>query len=282
MKSNRNTYMKKTLFWSWTILLVLGILSGVCGGLRGYNSPLVLSEMYSLSKTVYLTDERTDSLTLDLQYAYPLSLPASDSVEQAIRADIQAQLFGEAFRTMRPELVVEAYSALRHTEYLQTNLPLSQEWDASPKAKKGDHGSVFCEDFSLVSGIFGLSHHILSYGEDCYTYTGGAHGYGYTFIFNYSLLTGALVHEEDLFVDDYFEPLHHLLVEALIHQTENVDTERELRAMGFSIEDIVPNDNFYVTEDGLVYVYNPYDIASYAMGRIDIYLSRSAIEKYLR
>lgn len=282
MKSNRNTYMKKTLFWSWAVLLVLGLLSGICGGLRGYNSPLVLSETYSLSKTIYLTDERTDSLMLDLQYAYPLSLPAMDSVEQAIRADIQAQLFGEAFRTMRPELVVDAYAALRHTEYLQTNLPLVQEWDADPKLQKGGHGPAFCEEFTLVSGVYGLSHHILSYGEDCYTYTGGAHGYGYTLLFNYSLLTGALLHEDDLFVDDYFEPLHHLLVESLIHQTDNVDTERELRAMGFSVEDIVPNDNFFVTEDGLVYVYNPYDIAPYAMGSISIHLSYSSIEKYLR
>lgn len=274
--------MKKTLFWSWTVLLVLGLLSGVCGGVRGYQSPLVLVETYSLNKTVYLTDAHTDSLSLDLQFDVPLSLPASDSVEQAIRADIQAQLFGEAFRSLRPETAIEAYSALRHTEYLQTNLPVSQEWDDNPRNRKMGHGCMFCEEYTLAASVYGLSHHILSYGEECYSFTGGAHGYGYTLIFNYSLLTGALVHEEDLFVDDYFEPLHRLLVEALIHQTENVESERALRAMGFSVEDIVPNDNFYVTEDGLVYIYNPYDIAPYAMGRIDIHLSRTSLEPYLR
>ncbi len=274
--------MKKTLFCSWTVLIVLGLSAAICGALRGYDSPLVSTETYCLSKTVYLTNDRTDSLKLAFQYDYPLALPTADSAAHAIRADIQAQLFGEAFRSMRPELVLEAYAALRHTEYLQNNLPLMLEWDANPRAQKDDHGAMFCEDYAFVSGVYGLSHHILSYGEECYAYTGGAHGNSYTLIFNYSLLTGAPIHEEDIFVDDYFEPLHHLLVEALIYQTENADTERALRKLGFSVEDIVPNDNFYVTEDGFVFVFNPYDIAPYAMGRIDIFLSYDKIDKYLR
>lgn len=52
-----------------------------------------------------------------------------------------------------------------------------------------------------------------------------------------------------------------MLVEALIHQTENADTERELRKLGYSVEDIVPNDNFFVSEEGITYVYMPYEIA---------------------
>ena len=73
-----------------------------------------------------------------------------------------------------------------------------------------------------------------------------------------------------------------MLVEALIHQTENADTERELRKLGYSVEDIVPNDNFFVSEEGITYVYMPYEIAPYALGRTDIFLPWSVLNSILK
>ena len=88
--------------------------------------------------------------------------------------------------------------------------------------------------------------------------------------------------EQDLFTYDYYEPLKSLLLEALIAQTDEAETRKDLRRLGYSVADVVPNENFYVTDEGITYVYNPYEIAPYAMGCIQISLSWDSIRHLLR
>ena len=115
-----------------------------------------------------------------------------------------------------------------------------------------------------------------------YEYTGGAHGNRYLLIQNYDLETGDMVNEQDLFIDDYYEPLKTLLLNALIAQTDNAESKRDLRRMGYSVADVVPNENFYVTQEGITYVYNPYEIAPYAMGCIEIFLPWETVRPLIR
>ena len=249
--------MNKSLFRSWAVILLVGAAFCIDGVIRGLDTAPVVTKTYTLQKTVYLTPEKNDSLYLDLQYAYPTAISAHDSVLQSIQTQIKTELFGEAFADMRPDHALSAYAALNHTQYIQDNQPLADEW--------GDK-----------------EHGFLSYSLSKYSYTGGAHGMSICLVKNYSLATGQSVHEEDLFIDDYFEPLCGMLVEALIHQIENADTERELRKLGYSVEDIVPNDNFFVSEEGITYVYMPYEIAPYALGRTDIFLPWSVLNSILK
>ncbi len=268
--------MNKSIFRSWAVILLVGAAFCADGVVCGLDTQSVVTETYTLQKTIYLTSEKRDSLYLDLQYAYPIAMPAPDSVLQAIQTHIKTELFGEAFADMQPDHALSAYAALNHTQYIQNNQPLAEEWGNK------DRGSAFCEELIIHATPAGMARGILSYGEDIYSYTGGAHGMSICLLKNYSLATGQPVYEEDLFADDYFEPLCSLLVEALIHQTENADSERELRKLGYSIEDIVPNDNFFVSEEGITYVYMPYEIAPYAIGRTDIFLPWSVLTTVLK
>ncbi|MGM9810160.1 MAG: RsiV family protein [Paludibacteraceae bacterium] len=121
-----------------------------------------------------------------------------------------------------------------------------------------------------------------SYAIDVYEYNGGAHGNRYLLIQNYNLQTGDAVSEQELFIDDYYEPLKALLLEALIAQTDEAETKKDLRRLGYSVADVVPNENFYVTSEGITYVYNPYEIAPYAMGCIQISLPWDSVHHLLR
>lgn len=268
--------MNKSLLRSWAVILLVGAAFCIDGLVHGLDTAPVVTKIYLLQKTVYLTPERRDSLYLDLQYAYPVAIPAHDSVLLSIQTQIKTELFGEAFADMQPDNALSAYAALNHTQYIQDNRHLAEEWGDK------NHGSAFCEELIINAAPAGMARGILSYAEDIYSYTGGAHGMSICLLKNYSLATGQPVHEEDLFIDDYFEPLCGMLVDALIHQTENADTERELRKLGYSIEDIVPNDNFFVSEEGITYVYMPYEIAPYALGRTDIFLPWSVLGSVLK
>ena len=43
-----------------------------------------------------------------------------------------------------------------------------------------------------------------------------------------------------------------------------------------------PNGNFYVSEEGITWVYNPYEIAAYASGVIELPISWETLKPFLQ
>lgn len=273
--------MRTDIIYSWITILILGLFAGVIGLVRQAAAPVVICKQYHFDKVVYLTQDRQDSLSMSFDYTVPhYSIANENAPYQQLARTVCAAVLGDAFVDMKPQQALEAYAALKHTEYIQNNLPLMQEWEMdNPDQPHG--ATMFNQELIINASPFSTGHGIWSYGIDIYEYTGGAHGNNYLIIQNYDLSAQGLVTEEDLFRPDYFEPLHKLLVSALIEQTEEASTEQELKKLGYSIEDIVPNDNFSVSAEGITYVYNPYEIAPYAMGRTHIFLPWDTIQNLL-
>lgn len=46
----------------------------------------------------------------------------------------------------------------------------------------------------------------------------------------------------------------------------------------FTIEDIAPNNNFWLNDEGIHYSYNQYEIAPYSMGVIDVVVPYTELE----
>ena len=271
--------MRKDIVYSWIAILATGLLAGVVGLIGQIHAPAVVCKHYRFDKVVYLTPERQDSLVMSFDYTVPCALSHGAAPYCKLARAICSTVLGDAFVDMKPQQALEAYAALKHTEYVQENLPLMQEWEMDNPDSK--HGVMFCQEMLFHAAPISAGRGIWSYGIDIYEYTGGAHGNNYLLIQNYDLDTEERITEEDLFQEGYFEPLHTLLVSTLIAQTEEASTERELKKMGYSIEDIVPNDNFFVSADGITYVYNAYEIAPYAMGRTYIFLGWDSIQGLL-
>ena len=249
--------------------------------------PQVLCKEYAFEKVAYLEDGQESNLTFSIRYAYPVAVNASDEVLAKLQRAVCQMVLGDAFLDMRPQQAIEAYAAMKHNEYIQNNLPLLQEW-AIDHEDESLGKTLFNEELIISAAPIGnglpLTNipSLWSYAMDVYEYTGGAHGNRYLLIQNYDLQTGDAVSEQDLFTDDYYEPLKSLLLEALIAQTDEAETKKDLRRLGYSVDDVVPNENFYVTAEGITYVYNPYEIAPYAMGCIQISLPWDAARHLMR
>ena len=123
---------------------------------------------------------------------------------------------------------------------------------------------------------------LISYTVSFSTYTGGAHGAA---AFNNHVLnleTGDLITESDLFVANYQDLLAEMLVDALVKDFE-VEAPKDLENIGFfSVEEIFPNGNFLVTEHGLTYTFNQYEIAAYVVGPINVLLPYDELEIILK
>ncbi|MGN0235737.1 MAG: RsiV family protein [Paludibacteraceae bacterium] len=299
--------MRKDVTYSWLAILLVGMVAALCGAVQRLTMPQVLCKEYTFEKTAYLVDGQENNLSFSIRYAYPVAVNAGISLSADTQAsDVLAKLqravcqtvLGDAFLDMRPQQAIEAYAAMKHTEYIQNNLPLLQEWaidhedeplgetlfneelviSAAPIGNLTDNSQPSTPNPQLSTPTASL----WSYAIDVYEYSGGAHGNHYLLIQNYDLQTGAAVNESEFFADDYYEPLQRLLLDALIAQTDNADSKKDLRRLGYSVADVVPNENFYVTSEGITYVYNPYEIAPYAMGCIRIFLPWDSVRHLLR
>ena len=111
---------------------------------------------------------------------------------------------------------------------------------------------------------------LLSYAVEYSDYEGGAHGSYRVLYTNIDLNRLNTISEEDLFVPDYFKPLTDIILHRLMDQYNAITPDALLLNGFFTIEDIVPNNNFWINDEGLHYSYNQYEIAPYAMGVIDV------------
>lgn len=279
--------MRKDILYSWLTIVLVGLIAALCSTLQRIAMPHVVCKEYSFDKVAYLSEGQESSLTFSIRYAYPVAVNAPEEVLSKLQRAVCQMVLGEAFLDMRPQQAIEAYAALKHTEYIQNNLPLLQEWAID---HEDEPLCETCFNEELIISAAPMTDHLpesadrflWSYAMDVYEYTGGAHGNRYLLIQNYDLETGDMVNEQDLFIDDYYEPLKTLLLNALIAQTDNAESKRDLRRMGYSVADVVPNENFYVTQEGITYVYNPYEIAPYAMGCIEIFLPWETVRPLIR
>lgn len=122
---------------------------------------------------------------------------------------------------------------------------------------------------------------ILSIEFFAYYYTGGAHG-GYGSIYrNIDLKTGKTISLDDILKTGYKDELSEILTKSLRKQY-GMNEKDILADNGFFVEKIDPSSNYYLTNKGIGFVYNPYEIASFANGTIDIFVPFSEIANIVK
>ena len=109
------------------------------------------------------------------------------------------------------------------------------------------------------------------------SYTGGAHGMRTTEYHNYWTKGGYELSLGDLFPEEQLPRLTERIKAKLSEQYGAADDE-ELAQRGFFPETIAPTENFEVTPEGIVFHYNPYDIACYAIGEVDVPFTKEELK----
>ncbi len=110
-------------------------------------------------------------------------------------------------------------------------------------------------------------HGILSLGIHCFSFTGGAHPSHGPLFFNFDLYSGDTLTLDDIFSEHAMTELN-LMGEDKFRAMYSIPLEESINDQGFWFEDdrFSLNNNFYLTPEGLYFLYNPYEIACYANG----------------
>lgn len=101
---------------------------------------------------------------------------------------------------------------------------------------------------------------IFSYSVRTYTYTGGAHGNSNNCVASIDLQTRSNISLETLFNAAALEEVRLMIVDCLNDNYQLLDEEFDV------------TENFYLSDKGVTFVYDPFEIAAYSYGEIAVTL----------
>lgn len=268
---------KKILLLTISILLVIFIAAYLF--FKPTSPDNVQTELRSITDKQFLTEDTTrGALSIELSIEVPVAYTKS-SILDKIKSGIYLQLVGEQYLTMPEDTILPSFVAALKTEYLNNNAFVAD------KISKTDflvlNNSFYMEGFSLLN-----DEHIFSYGILRDVDFGGNHPTRTRFFFNYNLKNGEQITEDDIFVPGYEEELTALLraeVQRLSKENKDMPTIDSYENTSYTIEAIRPNGNFYINDEGICFVFNPYEIAplSYAY-EIEVMLSYQQLKTLMQ
>lgn len=124
---------------------------------------------------------------------------------------------------------------------------------------------------------------ILSFIHESYIYTGGAHGISGTLFYNVSKTSGHLLTITDI-IRPGEEAKLTAVAEQLFRRERNIPDHQSLTQAGYWFDNDIfyLPENFSIRNDGLFFLYNPYEIASYADGQVELFVPYSQIVSLLK
>ena len=236
-----------------------------------------------------LVEEMEDSPTCHYKASFISLKPASaqDTVAHAINAVLQGLVYGVQNVSALPGEAYGKASEAYVADYRENLLPA---YEMALKEEDDMTRTAYLYNYEYeVNTVLTLScDSIYNYEINSYVYTGGAHPNTYVNWANISARTGHLLELEEVFKQDAEEQLRAVLAEHLVPEIagrlemENLKTFDDLVASGVLFEPVLPlPQNFLITDEGIRFVYNRYEIAPYALGEIELMVPYEELEDLL-
>lgn len=121
---------------------------------------------------------------------------------------------------------------------------------------------------------------LLSLGFFTYSYSGGAHGMNTTTGASYDLRTGRRLRYDDIFRPAAQAQLPGLLAQAVRPLVDLKPGEPLDKAL--FVKQMPVTRNVFLTAGGVEFIYQPYEIASYAQGEVRVFLPLAQVRPLLR
>jgi Protein of unknown function (DUF3298) len=174
-------------------------------------------------------------------------------------------------------------AALAQTPAARRNLNAGAKLFSDSYQQMGEEGRMFggCWDLQITCDSVFTSAAILTVRQETYVYSGGAHPNTHVTFQSFSRQTGHALQLTEV-VSDTTALLK--LVEQAFRKEQQIRPEQNLEEAGYFLRDgqfFLP-ETFGIGRDGLIFLYNPYEIAAYAVGPISVTVPYDRLKKILR
>lgn len=261
-----------------SVLLMLSFMMGSCKKENKLTENDLKFAEFKLDTVCHLfNDTAKPGCKFQLSMQYPSASEDKNLLKDIQRIFIESY-FGAQYKTEQPEVAARSYMKAYIADYQQLekdsamfNQAIEEGWGLA---------SFNYEEISSCEFTFNKNGFV-SYAINMYSYTGGAHGMNGTSNHVIDLSTKSLLTLTDLFPENVYQEVGSLIIKQIARDRNFTDPAQLNEDGFFSIEDVVPTDNFRIDEKGITWIYNPYEIAVYATGQISVTLDWALIKPYL-
>ena len=272
--------MKTQLCQKLVVLFLISVFVSGCNiGTKKTTDNDVTFDSISVDKTYHLLENpENPNCNLQINFTYPAKYDNKDILKK-IQQQFVYSYFGDGYENLSPEEATAKYTE----DYLNNYKDLEDEYKAEvAKADETPVGAWFSYFEMSSDDIAYNKNDILRYTVNFENYTGGAHG-AHSFTNHViDMKTGNLIKEDDIFIEGFQEDLAQILIDRIAKQN-TVENPKELENIGFfSIDEIFPNGNFLIDDNGITYTFNEYEIAAYVVGATNVHLPYEEIQYLLK
>lgn len=272
--------MKTQLCQKLVVFFLISVFVSGCNiGTKKTTDNDVTFDSISVDKTYHLLENpENPNCNLQINFIYPAKYDNKDILKK-IQQQFVYSYFGDGYENLSPEEATAKYTE----DYLNNYKDLEDEYKAEvAKADETPVGAWFSYFEMSSNDIAYNKNDILSYTVNFENYTGGAHG-AHSFTNHViDMKTGNPIKEDDIFIEGFQEDLAQILIDRIAKQN-TVENPKELENIGFfSIDEIFPNGNFLIDDNGITYTFNEYEIAAYVVGATNVHLPYEEIQYLLK
>jgi len=219
---------------------------------------------YQYSQKVHLFDnDNYPSFNIDLHISLPSDSIAYDELYQVMANSY----FNSSYQVKSsPQKNLENFSQSFIEEY--------KGFEEDFIADSTDFGASYNWQMITKNKIIYTNDKILSFAVESFFYSGGAHGNTIKTTYVFDFENKKIIHSNELFKPESCTAIIDLQKTALLKDKRNTEL--------IDLEGLHCENNFYLTKDGIYFHYDQYEIASYAEGPIDIFISVEEIKPYLQ
>lgn len=262
--------MRRFVLYSFSVTLLLFFLLSC-------QSKEMETKIIDYSNTYYLTSDTTlGGFSFQAEAEIPAKFHDKEVLGN-VKKQIIAKIFGEIYNTYPTDSILPKYANLLYLEYKKSN-----ETYLANISEVKDSRTILENEIQIQGVAMYLDDKILSYSYERYAFMGGGDGKSSRFLYNFDLTNSHLITENDLFSDNYAPSLTQLIKQQIVEDNAEMESVADLNDFHFFEDRIKPNNNFYITAEGIVYVYNPYDIAPYDTGQTSVLLTFEKLKPILK
>lgn len=217
----------------------------------------------SLEKKIFLDGDSTKGgIKLSFEFNYPSKI-GNDSLLTIIQSQFATAFAGDEYKNLTPQNAFDTLTKRSAQESIDiAKLAIKDQSDLSDYYK------------NVITSVFDTTDMTITARTETDEYMGGAHGSQYIAYYNIDTRNGSVIKENKLFKSGTRDKLTQYIKEEL---TKALNTQGDPITL-LEPDAIVPSDNFYFNNLGIVYVYNSYEVAPYSDGLVEVTLPYAKIK----
>jgi hypothetical protein len=237
---------------------------------------VVLFDTIQVDETHYWGGD-TSKLSCNLRISFIYPVAGLDSVKlKKVNTYFIENVLSESFGNLTPREATNSYLNQYIKNFEDSN---TEDFSSEDYGLEDEEGFIYYQN--LKNEIIYNKHNLVSFVVESHSYEGGAHGshsvYGYVIDTN----TGELLNEENFAGNEYKKNLAALLLKK-IEEANGVETTEQLENLGYiAIDELAPNGNFTLDDEGITYYFNEYEIAAYFIGITKVFIPYSELRIYI-